>query len=74
MKPNQMRLYKYVQIICIKNSYLKLYFFYKYFLYSYLEIYNCTGWNDKIVAAEKNDMIPFPFNETGFLFCCRTIY
>ena len=27
-----------------------------------------TGWNDKIVALEKDDMIPFPFNENRLSF------
>ena len=30
--------------------------------------YFFTGWNDKIVALKKNDMIPFPFNENQFFF------
>ena len=35
---------------------------------------NITGWNDKIVALEKDDMIPFPFNENRFSFLLQTIF
>ena len=35
-----------------------------YIIYIYIYI----GWNVKIVARRKDDMIPFPFNENRFSF------